>query len=284
VSWAEEPRWLVDLAWLQTHLHDEDLILVDTRADKDYAAGHIPRALLLDLADLAPRTSEQELSAFQEELKKRFALLGYTGSEKVIFYDDGAATRAPHTLWNFMYAGGKNGRVLSGGFAAWKKAGFPLAWDRFSRPERPFPLNIDSSLLASSERVNQRLKDFSTIILDVRSQAEFAGSNPSTGGSRLGHIPGARWLEWTSLLGPDHQYLPPAEMKKKLSEAGVTPDKEVIVYCHRGNRASNTWLALRALGFFNVRNFIGSWAEWSARLDLPVAAEKKEAEPENPAP
>jgi thiosulfate/3-mercaptopyruvate sulfurtransferase len=78
-------------------------------------------------------------------------------------------------------------------------------------------------------------------------------------------------LEWTQLLEDNFHYLPPDDLQRKLEEAGVTPDKEVIVYCQRGNRASNTFLALRSLGFPHIRNYVGSWYEWASLSELPIS-------------
>ena len=70
-----------------------------------------------------------------------------------------------------------------------------------------------------------------------------------------------------------------AELQKRLFDAGVTPDKEIITYCQSGSRSSNTYLALRILGYPRLKNYIGSWQEWSSRLDLPVEKMKEEASP-----
>jgi len=149
-----------------------------------------------------------------------------------------------------------------------------MAWDRPEPPPREFPFKEDASILATSDLLASRLKDFSTRIVDVRSLPEYEGSTQSHTASRYGHIPGAHWFEWTAMLDSDHNPLPANELRKKLAQSDITPDKEIILYCHRGNRASNSFLVLRALGFTKVRNFIGSWSDWADRLDLPV--EKKE--------
>jgi thiosulfate/3-mercaptopyruvate sulfurtransferase len=167
--------------------------------------------------------------------------------------------------------------MMQGGWKAWKRAGFPMAWDRVERQRRDFPFQENSIILATSDYVASRIKDFATVILDVRSRAEYDGTSQSHPASRFGHIPGAKWLEWTELLEEDHSFLPEALQREKLEKAGITSDKEILVYCHRGNRASNTFLALKALGYPKVKVYIGSWSDWAARLDLPL--EKEETAP-----
>jgi thiosulfate/3-mercaptopyruvate sulfurtransferase len=264
------PEWLVTPEWLKTQLGNASLILVDTRSDDDYAEGHIPGSIQLDLSDLNSKTTETDLLQFRNEVARRFATLGYGGSERVVFYDEGAGTRAPRAFWDFVYVGGKKGSLLAGGMTAWKKANGRLSWDRSARLLKPFPLKEAPEVLATVEYVARRQHDSTTVILDVRSQGEYNGAGQSNSSGRLGHIPGAKWLEWTELLDQDHQFLPVAQLQQKLFQAGITPDKEVIVYCRHGNRASNTYWALRLLGFPKVRNYIGAWQEWAARLDLPV--------------
>jgi thiosulfate/3-mercaptopyruvate sulfurtransferase len=267
---SQTPGWAVDAAWLKEQLGNPQLILVDTRADEDYWKGHIPGAIRLEFADLYSKTTPLELGRFHETLAKRLSLLGYTGQEQVVFYDAGDGLRASRALWNFMYAGGEKGGLLMGGLKAWRQANGWLAWDRPERASRPFIVKENPAMLADIEYVSRRLHDFSTILLDVRREDEYRGTDPSNGNGRSGHIPGARWVALPELLDAENQFLPPALLQAKLALSGITPDKEVIVYCHHGNRASEAYWALLFGGFPKVKNFIGSWQEWSARLDLPV--------------
>jgi thiosulfate/3-mercaptopyruvate sulfurtransferase len=160
--------------------------------------------------------------------------------------------------------------VLHGGLGAWQKAGLPLSSEKVVRPSRPFAVNANPAVFASSDYIAKRLRNSSTIILDVRTRAEFEGKNHSKHCARNGRIPGAVWLEWSQLLEGPLTYLEVADLQKRLKDAGVTPDKEIITYCHLGSRASNTYLALQLLGYPRVRNFVGSWHEWASRLDLPL--------------
>lgn len=265
--------WLAEADWLNAHLKDSDLIIVDTRGEKDYAQGHIPGAILLDLSEISLRTSNSDYEVSTDELTQKLSLLGITGTEQIIFYDESTGTRAPKALWMLTFAGYSRGRVLHGGMANWQKGRFPLSWEKTVRPPRPFVSKGNSAILASTEYVASRIRNANSVILDVRSREEYAGKDGSKHCARNGRIPGAIWLEWTQLLEGSN-YLPVAELQKKLFQAGLTPDKEVITYCHKGNRASNTYLALQLLGYARVRNYIGSWHEWAARLDLPIEKEE----------
>lgn len=276
-----KPEWIVDAAWLKAHLSTPKLIIVDTRADEAYSKGHIPDAIHLEFADLYSKTTSLELGRFHEALAKRLSQLAYTGQEQVIFYDAGDGMRACRALWDFTYAGGTRGGLLAGGLKAWLEAGGWLAWDRLVRvPFVPFNVKENSAMLADIEYVSRRQHDFTTILLDVRSESEYRGADPAAGGNgRQGHIPGARWLALPEILDANQQFLPLDVLLPKLAQAGITSDKELIVYCHRGNRASVAYWALLYGGFPKVRNYLGSWQEWSARLDLPVESDASSAAP-----
>jgi thiosulfate/3-mercaptopyruvate sulfurtransferase len=56
----------------------------------------------------------------------------------------------------------------------------------------------------------------------------------------------------------------------QLRNVGIDPRKEIITYCHRGARAASAYYALKALGFPKVKNYVGSWHEWSSLTRLPV--------------
>ena len=262
-------EWLVEAGWLNEHLKDR-VIVADTRTEQQYMQGHIPGAVWLDFSGLGARTSESALPLLHQELAAKFSTLGITGAEQVVFYDESMGTKAPKALWFLTYAGYRWGRVLHGGFGAWQKAGLPVSTEKTVRPARTFNMNANSAILASTDYVAKRIRSSAAMILDVRSREEYTGKDTSQHCARSGRIPGAVWLEWTQLLENPLSYRQIADLQKRLNDVGATPDKEILVYCHQGNRASNSYLALQLLGYARVRNYVGSWHEWAARLDLPV--------------
>jgi len=262
-------EWLVEAGWLNEHLRGR-IITADTRTEQQYMQGHIPGAVWLDISGLGARTSESVLPLLHQELAAKFSTLGITGAEQVVFYDESMGTKAPKALWFLTYAGYRWGRVLHGGFGAWQKAGLPVSTEKTVRPRRTFNVNATPAILASTDYVAKRIRSATAVILDVRSRDEYEGKDTSQHCARSGRIPGAVWLEWTQLLENPLSYRQIADLEKRLKEAGVTPSKEILVYCHQGNRSSNSYLALQLLGYARVRNYVGSWHEWAARLDLPM--------------
>jgi thiosulfate/3-mercaptopyruvate sulfurtransferase len=262
-------EWLVEAGWLNEHLKDR-VIVADTRTEQQYMQGHIPGAVWVDISGLGARTSESVLPQLHQELEARFSTLGITGAEQVVFYDESMGVKAPKALWFLSYAGYRWGRVLHGGFGAWQKAGFPVSTDKTVRPAKRFNVIANPSILASTDYVAKRIRSSTAVLLDVRSREEYAGKETSQHCARSGRIPRAVWLEWTQLLENPLSYRQVADLQKRLKAVGATPDKEILVYCHQGNRSSNSYLALQMLGYTRVRNYVGSWHEWAARLDLPM--------------
>jgi len=262
-------QWLVETGWLNEHLKDR-VIVADTRTEQQYLQSHIPGAVWVDISGLGARTSESALPVLHQELAAKFSTLGITGAEQIVFYDESMGTKAPKALWFLTYAGYRWGRVLHGGFGAWQKAGLPVSAEKTVRPAKAFSVNPNPAILASTDYVAKRMRNSTAVILDVRSRDEYSGKDASQHCARSGRIPGAVWLEWTQLLENPLSYRQIADLEKRLKEVGATPDKEILVYCHQGNRASNTYLALQMLGYPRVRNYVGSWHEWAARLDLPL--------------
>ena len=129
----------------------------------------------------------------------------------------------------------------------------------------------NTEIFASKDDVLAAIDDKDTVLLDVRSDAERDGSN-KRGGKRGGYIPNSVHLEWVNFhTGGDVPVIKHAdELRRMLAAKGVTPDREVIAYCHGGYRAAHSYVALRLLGYPRVRNYLGSWGEWGNREELPV--------------
>ncbi|MEW5977494.1 MAG: sulfurtransferase [Acidobacteriota bacterium] len=263
-------EWMVSVSWLAPRLKDPKILVVDSRTQEEYAKGHIPGAVHLNLNDLAFRSSDTGLTSTHEKLAAAFSLLGLSGEETVVFYDDTTELRAPRTLWLLSYAGYARAKMLFGGLHAWQSAGQSVTANAARRSPAPFVVEAKPAILATTEYVARRVRDLSTIILDVRSLEEYQGRNGSSHCARNGRIPGAVWLKWTELLDERLTYKEIDELQKQLFGAGITPAKEIIVYSHNGSRSANTFYALQLLGFPRVRHYAGSWHEWASRLDLPV--------------
>jgi thiosulfate/3-mercaptopyruvate sulfurtransferase len=230
---------------------------------------HIPGATHADLFHyFVPGTDRKGLQKFQQDLGRLLGDMGLTGKETVVVYESGFGMRAARIGWILEYAGSSRVFLLEGGFQAWRKSHFPTE-KKLSKPNhQTFRIRPNSRILASADQIRS---DRSALVLDVRSQGEFTGKEGRDCDKRRGRIPHAHWLEWTNFVQDGKRFKTRFEMATALKGAGLSKDRPTVVtYCHRGARAAAAYYALRSLGYRNVRNYVGSWHEWSARKNLPV--------------
>jgi thiosulfate/3-mercaptopyruvate sulfurtransferase len=246
----------------------DDLLLLDLRPPDAYSAGHLPRALHLDLWGVSLiDTDPAPLKAFAWMIEHVLAVHGVKASTPVVVYDEQSGIRAARAFWFFEYFGHPSVRVLDGGFNAWTREGLPVTQDARPAQTTEWTGTREERTIATWRDVRAAIGRADTVILDARSDEEFCGTLVRA--KRGGRVPGAVHIEWTRNLTPTGHFKPVRELRAMYEEAGVTPDRPVITYCQGGYRAAHSYLALRLLGY-NVRNYIGSWKEWGDREELPI--------------
>jgi thiosulfate/3-mercaptopyruvate sulfurtransferase len=244
-------------------------LLIDARPAEQFAAGHLPGAVHLDLWGVSLiDTSEAPLAAFMWMIGHLFSLRGVTPDRPVVVYENDSGIRAARVFWLLEYLGHPNVRLLDGGVKAWLESGRALTTEAVAPTPSTWHGEPTPARLATRFDVLERLGDDRTTLLDTRSDAEHSGAVARA--RRGGHIPGAVHVEWTRNLAPDGRFKPPDELAAMYASAGVTPDRTVITYCQGGYRAAHAYVALRILGYPDVRNYTGSWKEWGDREELPI--------------
>lgn len=263
---------LVTAEWIEQHRNDSELVIVDARPEEEYAKGHIPGAIHLNTYDYLVDSSQQGEKVFHEWLVQTFGAAGLGPTNTVIVYENKLGMRAARAFWMLWYAGQPKVGMLQGGLEAWRAKQLPMTTNA-PPPRTPtkYRLKPQKKWIASAQEVASLAKDRKTVILDVRRREEYEGKGGSTDCARQGHIPGAIWVEWTQFLAPDGVSLQaPEKLGVLLAEKGITPDKQIVTYCHRGARAALVWAALDEMGYPKVKNYIGSWHDWAARKELPT--------------
>jgi thiosulfate/3-mercaptopyruvate sulfurtransferase len=193
--------------------------------------------------------------------------MGLTGKETVVVYESRFGMRAARVGWMLEYAGARRVFLLEGGFQAWRKSHLPTEKGLKKPDQRTFLVRPVSRILATADEIRSAR---SAKILDVRSEGEFTGKEGRDCDPRQGRVPRAQSLEWTNLLKDGRRFKTKSEIGSTLKEKQLSKNQTVVTYCHRGARAASAFYALRSLGYGNVKNYIGSWHEWSARKKLPV--------------
>jgi len=249
-------------------------LIIDCRPAELFATGHIPGAVHLDLWGVSLiDTTEAPLRAFMWMIGHQFSLRGVTPERPVVVCDTDSGVRAARIFWFLEYLSHPNVRVLDGGFTAWAKAGLPVTTDAIAPTPSTWHGTPDPSRLATVDQVLDRLGKPTTAIVDTRSEEEHYGELVRA--KRGGTIPGAVNLEWTNNLDADGRFKAADELRTMYADAGITPDREAITFCQGGYRAAHSYLALRILGYPNVRNYVGSWKEWGDREDLPMEVRRR---------
>ncbi|MCS7235974.1 MAG: sulfurtransferase [Armatimonadota bacterium] len=269
---------LVETEWLEEHLQDPGLRIVESNEDPElYAQGHIPGAIHIRWkTDLQDPVRREWIS--REQLEALLGSRGISNEHTIVLYGDKNNWFATYTFWLLRYYGVENLKILNGGRQKWVAEGRPLTTEIPAYPPVQFRAkDPDPALRAFRDEVLQRLGDADLVLVDVRSPQEYTGelvappAYPQEGAQRPGHIPGARNLPWTLNVREDGTFKPAEELRQLYASQGVTPDKDVIAYCRIGERSSLTWFTLRyLLGYPNVKNYDGSWTEWGSLVGVPI--------------
>lgn len=234
----------------------------------EYNAGHIPGAIHID-TDVFENGSPRWHLRPPAELHAALGGLGIAPDSVVVVYSH-QTVAAARVWWVMEYAGVADVRYLDGGVEAWRRAGFPVESMPNKLAPTRFTAHVRSGLLAETSYV--RYRRGSTVLADVRSEAEFRGE--TSGYSYLeakGRIPGAIAAgnaadEARLYQNADGTLRGAEEIRAMWRKAGLPVDgREIIFYCGSGWRSSLALLYARMMGLRNVRNYSGGWSGWSTR-------------------
>ncbi len=273
------PEVLVDTAWVEQHLQDPGVRIVES--DEDvllYQQGHVPGAVKIDWHnDLQDQVVRDYIG--QQQFAELCARKGISNDTTVVFYGDKNNWWACYAFWVFKLYGHKECRIMNGGRKRWEMDG--RTWSRDPEPEYPrgtyTALEPDRTIRAFRDEVLRHQKAGKPLV-DVRSPGEYSGEMlhmpdyPQEGALRGGHIPGAASVPWSSAANEDGTFKSAKELEKiYCRDHGLKRRSPVVAYCRIGERSSHTWFVLKyLLGFGNVRNYDGSWTEWGNTVGVPI--------------
>lgn len=286
-------KTLLDPAQLSEMMKTSPVVVIDTRTPEEYAAGHISGAVnIREIFSYLATSTPEGIEAMHQTFADLLGAAGLSGPEHAVLYEDAMNNGYGQSCRGYFlikYLGYENVSILHGGLKAWTDAGMSLTTDPPKPEKKTFPLEVDSSLMVTTPQMLESLDDPSIVKLDVRDWDEWIAESSSPYGKdftpRKGRIPDAVLIEWYTLMKPSDGSAPmfksSEEIKDIAAQVGITPESTVNIYCFKGARASNTFVALNQAGIKDVKIYFASWNEWSRDLSLPI--EEGAPDPSRPA-
>lgn len=276
---------LVDTAWLEAHLADPGLRVLDCSVTlvpveggvrlesgrEAWAAGHIPGS---GFADLMHQLSDRDtrLPMMMPPAAQFAAAMGRLGvgpDTQVVLYDSGNHTWATRVWWMLRSMGFNAAAVLDGGFAKWKAEGRPLSAELPKHPAAAFIPRPRPGSFVDRDTVRDALGSPSVRLINALSADEHAGRVSRT--PRPGRIPGSGNVPAGALVDPaTGTYRSLEELRQMMQSVGALDAPRVIAYCGGGIAATSVAFTLARLGAAEVSVYDGSLVDWSSDPLLPM--------------
>lgn len=257
-------------------------VVWDVRPADAYARGHIAGAVSIGDAAKILRDDNTEDFIATDRIEKILGGAGLDPKRETIVYGSRGTWNPYFGLYTLQYFGSGNVRVYHEGIEGWAAAGRAISRDRSQLPPVVLKLEINPTIAVTTKEMVARLNNPNVQIVDARTPQEFMGEDIRA--IRGGHIPGAinipyeqNWIDpetpaklarkqVTNNAGMSLK--PAADLKRLYSR--LDPNKETIVYCQSGARASETAGVLQELGFTNIKVYDSSWLGYGNTLDAPA--------------
>lgn len=268
------PEQLVDTNWVAAHARDSNVRIVDVRRS-GFEDGHVPESVWLDPESIRDASNAPTFMMESRAFEQVMARLGISNRTRVVLYDDRGGLLAARVWWMLGAYGHRDVALVDGGWVRWTAEKRPTTKTAKPVVAATFTARMNREWLATLDDVQSAIRSERTTIIDARTTAEMDGSDTRLS-ARGGVIPTAVPVYWEDLLDPERKTFKSAEELRAIYErAGLEPADEVIAYCWVGHRSAVDLFALHLIGYDRLRNYLGSWEEWSKRQDLPTAPFKK---------
>ncbi|MDX2144896.1 MAG: sulfurtransferase [Rhodospirillaceae bacterium] len=279
-------RILVDSAWLEKHLGDPDVRIIDCNVRMtpkpeggyaiekglaDWQIAHIPGSCFIDLVDelAAPQPKLRFMMTPPAQFERVMSAHGIGNQHRVIVYSRGANYWATRLFLMFRAMGHAKVQVLNGGWDKWVAERRPVTIAAPRWPASTFKAKPKRGQIIGKDEVVAALGRKDTCIINALAPDVHSGAKMQYG--RPGHIAGSVNVYALDLIDPmTKTFLPAAALRKKFAPVKAMKAKRVITYCGGGISATTDSFALMLLGHKNVALYDGSMTEWGPDPSLPM--------------
>lgn len=261
-------------------------IVLDTRGGyKDYFRGHLPQAHHLNFDTLRGTDRGVPVQYLPDDLTRALLIRAGVDRDRMhLVYATGSRLPNDEILSASMVAfvlekfGVQDIRIVDGGLPAWKEAQLPVTQEYFGNPPGTLPEKANPQIAVAIDELLDLKGRPAVVLVDARPRNEYLGDDDVW--LRKGHIPGAISFHWARLMHQDntHLFRPFAQVKSELEAAGITPDKEIIVYCGTSREGSLLRFYLKHVAKYpHVRLYEGSWKEYASLKQHPAETTENKA-------
>ncbi|PAR32462.1 sulfurtransferase [Vibrio metoecus] len=271
---------LVTALWLQQHLHDPNLVILDssiefqipTESEKDWV-NKIPNSQRFDYDKVFcdPDSLLPHMMPSEERFNTLARKLGINQDSFIVVYDNSGTFASPRAWWMFKAMGHHKVYILNGGLTEWKAQGYNVTQSyREPTAKGNFDGKLNPQAFVDASYVHKQIANPHSQTIDARGLARFFGEVPEPRPSvRSGHIPGSSCLPFAELI-TGHKLKEEAELRPLLTHMLPETAQEYLFSCGSGVTACIVLLAAYVCGYQNLSVYDGSWTEWGQRQDLPI--------------
>lgn len=248
---------------------NKSMVVIDVMAADVYAKQHIQGAINIPHKSLYKEGPVEGQFKDAAELAEMFGKKGVSNTAKIVIYDDGSQKYNSRVWWILRYLGATDIYLLHKDMAQMEASRIPMTATAVTLKPTTFLVNLNPDMNIDMASVKASQDKAGVVLLDAREKDEYDGMDKAQ--KSKGHLPGAVFMNFKEVLAENGAYKTKEQIIETAAKFGVTPEKEVIVYCQTGIKAAVLYYAFKEIaGFSNVKLYAGAYAEWASVNENPI--------------